>query len=149
MELSLDCTLDEAGHLTSVAVELPSLKSQCENGRCLGGRKQNSAFSSLLANCRLHFFIQESWIVLDIDGLLTSEKVQVNDILGIPEHSSHDLPRWRTLLSLILGVENGCVCTACLLFLIQEWSSGLRSHHRSQLSPKIRLLPYRIVAKVE
>jgi hypothetical protein len=32
-------------------------------------------------------------MVLRIDDLLTSEKVQVNDTLGIPEHSSHVLPR--------------------------------------------------------
>jgi hypothetical protein len=44
MELSMDCTVDEAGHPTSVSVELPSLKLQCEDERCLGGRKLNSAF---------------------------------------------------------------------------------------------------------
>jgi hypothetical protein len=38
--------------------------------------------------------------------------------------------------------------TAYLLFLIQEWSNGPRSHHRSQLSPKIWLLLFHIVAKL-
>jgi hypothetical protein len=40
-ELSLDCTLDEAVHPTSVWVELPSLKQQCEDKPCLGGSKLN------------------------------------------------------------------------------------------------------------
>jgi hypothetical protein len=53
MELSLDCTVDEAGHPTSVSLELPSLQQQCEE-HCLGGRKLNPAFfftlSELLAS---------------------------------------------------------------------------------------------------
>jgi hypothetical protein len=43
MELSLDCTLGEAVHPTSVSVELPSLKRKCEDERCLGGSKLNPA----------------------------------------------------------------------------------------------------------
>jgi hypothetical protein len=54
MELSLDCTVDEAGHPTSVSIELPSLKLQCEDERCVGGSKLNPAFffalSGLLAS---------------------------------------------------------------------------------------------------
>jgi hypothetical protein len=44
MDLSLDYTVDEAGHPTSVSVELPSLKPQYEDERCLGGRKLNPEF---------------------------------------------------------------------------------------------------------
>jgi hypothetical protein len=44
MELSPDCTLGEAVHPTSVSVELPSFKQQCEDERCLGGSKLNPAF---------------------------------------------------------------------------------------------------------
>jgi hypothetical protein len=34
--------MDEAGHPTSVSVELPSLKPQCEDERCLGRKKIES-----------------------------------------------------------------------------------------------------------
>jgi hypothetical protein len=47
LELILDCTVDEARYPTSVSVELPSLKLQCEEESCLGGSKLNPAFSSL------------------------------------------------------------------------------------------------------
>jgi hypothetical protein len=43
----MDCTVDETGHPTSVSVELPLLKSQCEDERCLGGSKLNPVFFSL------------------------------------------------------------------------------------------------------
>jgi hypothetical protein len=56
MELSLDCTVDEAGHPTSVSVELPSLKPQCEDERCLGGRKLNSAFFFALSELPASLF---------------------------------------------------------------------------------------------
>jgi hypothetical protein len=56
MELSLDCTVDEAGHPTSVLVELPSLKPQCEDERCLGGIKLNPAFFFALSELPASLF---------------------------------------------------------------------------------------------
>jgi hypothetical protein len=56
MELSLDCTVDEAGHPTSVSVELPSLKPQCEDERCLGGSKLNPTFFFTLSELPASFF---------------------------------------------------------------------------------------------
>jgi hypothetical protein len=44
MKPSVDCTVDEAVHPTSVSVALPSLKRQCEDESCLGGSKLNPAF---------------------------------------------------------------------------------------------------------
>jgi hypothetical protein len=56
MELSLDCTVDEAGHPASVSVELPLLKLQCEDECCLGGRKLNSAFFFALSELPASLF---------------------------------------------------------------------------------------------
>jgi hypothetical protein len=60
MELSLDYTVDEAGHPTSLSVELPSLKPQCEDERYVGGRKLNPAFFFALSELPASLFIQES-----------------------------------------------------------------------------------------
>jgi hypothetical protein len=56
MQLSLDCTLDEAGHPTSASVELTSFKPQCEDKRCLGGSKLNPAFFFALSELPASLF---------------------------------------------------------------------------------------------
>jgi hypothetical protein len=48
--------VDEAGHPTSVSVELPSLKPQCEDECCLGGSKLNPAFSFALSGLPASLF---------------------------------------------------------------------------------------------
>jgi hypothetical protein len=47
------------------------------------------------------------------------------------------------------GAGEWRVSTAYLVFLIQDWSSGPKSHQSSQLSPNSRLLVFRIFAEVE
>jgi hypothetical protein len=59
MELSLDCMLDEAVHPTSVSVELPLLKWQCEDEHYLGGRKLNPASFFALSVLRSSLFYSE------------------------------------------------------------------------------------------
>jgi hypothetical protein len=118
MELSLDCTVDEAGHPTSVSLELSSLKPQCQDERCPGGSKLNPAFFFALNGLPLHFFIQESSIVLRIDGFLTSEKVQVN----VPFESQNTaviiFPAEKIAFTYFGGGE--WVCLRCLLALFDS-----------------------------
>jgi hypothetical protein len=52
----MDCTVDEAGHPTSVSVELPSLKPQCEDDHCPGGSKLNPAFFFTLSGLPTSLF---------------------------------------------------------------------------------------------
>jgi hypothetical protein len=155
MELSLDCTLDEAILPTSVSAKIPSLKRQCKDKGNLGGSKLNPA----------SFF---AWSVLAASLFHSGElNSTVHCWFFWPARKS----RWRTLfesqnaVAIIIpakkivftffgggggGMEKGCVSTTLLTcFLIQEWSSGPRSHHRSQLSPKIPLLLSRTLIKVE
>jgi hypothetical protein len=56
IELSLDCTVDEAGHPTSVSVELPSLKPQCEDEHCPGVSKPNPAIFFALSGLPTSIF---------------------------------------------------------------------------------------------
>lgn len=57
MEPSLDYIVDEAGDPTSAAVQLPSLKWQCEHRHCLGGGKLNPAFYFALSRLPASIFL--------------------------------------------------------------------------------------------